>query len=228
MKNFRVAGLCLLVSTAFLLSAQSPAGPKNQAATSSASKPLVVDVHASPYRPATGYGTNISDKRFDMHDATLLDMITLAWDRREETVVGGPPWIDFYRFDLAAKIDSLRAPKSNPTTNRTTNPIGASGGDQEPDPYKQIEPVLQEVLEQRFHLTYHIENRPLPGYLVTQAKGGAKLNETKQPQDSPDCHGEQDKSAPQQYIFTCTSMTMAQLLSNFGGVILILSWTRRG
>ena len=117
MKIMYVAAAFLLGSAASIVLAQTLASGKGQE-TSGSTGPLVVDVHASPYRPAINSSTNISNQRFDMRDATLLDMITLAWDRRDETVLGGPPWIGFYRFDLAAKIDSLRAPKSTPVTDR--------------------------------------------------------------------------------------------------------------
>ncbi len=178
--------------------------------------PLIVDVHPSPYRPAIYYSTNISNQRFDMRDATLLEMITLAWNRRSETVLGGPPWIDFYRFDLAAKIDSLKAPKTNPVSGAGPNPVAASGENQESNSYDQINPVIQRVLAQRFHFTYHTENKPLPAYVITQAKGGAKLAEAKDPTAAMNCRWEQVKNTQSQYSVTCTSMTMDKFISMFG------------
>ncbi len=216
MKIVYVAAAFLLGSTASIVLAQTPASVKGQEA-SGATGPLVVDVHASPYSPATYSNTNISNQRFDMHDATLLDMITLAWERREETVLAGPPWIGFYRFDLAAKIDSLRAPKSTPVTNASQSMGATSPGNGEADPYEMIRPVLKDVLAQRFHLKYHTEDKLLPGYVVTVAKGGIKMTEAKEPSDAPNCHAEQDKNTPGQYAITCTSMTMAQLITSFGG-----------
>ena len=64
----------------------------------------MVDVHASPYRPATYSSANIGNQRFDMRDATLLDMISLAYDREDDASLGGPTWIGFDRFDVVAKI----------------------------------------------------------------------------------------------------------------------------
>jgi uncharacterized protein (TIGR03435 family) len=115
---------------------------------------------------------------------------------------------------LAAKIDSLKAPKSNPTTNANS---GALPEKREADPYDAIRPVLKEVLARRFHLTYHMEDKPLPGYVITIAKSGVKMTETKEPSDSPNCHSAQDKDTPGQYSITCTSMTMAQFVTYFGG-----------
>ena len=217
MKIMYVAAAVLLGSAASIVLAQTLASGKGQE-TSGSTGPLVVDVHASPYRPAINSSTNISNQRFDMRDATLLDMITLAWDRRDETVLGGPPWIGFYRFDLAAKIDSLRAPKSTPVTNASQSMGATSPGNGEADPYETIRPVLKDVLAERFHLKYHTEDKPLPGYVVTVAKSGIKMTEVKEPSDSPNCRGEQDKNTPGQYAFTCTSMTMAQFITSFGGM----------
>jgi uncharacterized protein (TIGR03435 family) len=217
MKILYVTAAVLFGSTVSIVLAQTPASGNRQGIAGS-TEPLVVDVHTSPYRPTTYSSTNISNQRFDMRDATLLDMITLAWDRRDETVLGGPPWIGFYRFDLAAKIDSLRAPKPIPATNPSQSMGATSPVNGEANPYEMIRPVLKDVLAQRFHLKYHMEDEPLPGYVVTVAKTGIKMTEAKQLTDSPNCRGEQDKNTPGQYAITCTSMTMVQFITSFGGV----------
>jgi len=217
MKKIYVATALLLGSTVSIVLTQTPASAMSQE-TSGSTEPQVVEVHASAYRPKLDASTNISNQRFDMRDATLLDMITLAWGRREETVLGGPPWIGFYHFDLAAKIDSLRAPK--PTSARNARQSMGTGGaaNGEADPYEMIRPVLKDVLSERFHLKFHIEDKPLPGYVVTIAKSGIKMTEVKENSDSPNCRGEQDKNTPGQYAITCTSMTMAQFITSFGGM----------
>jgi uncharacterized protein (TIGR03435 family) len=228
MKTVRFAAAFLLafaVSTSLPvlleseLLAQTPASVKDATpAATAANEPLIVDVHPSPYRNNINSNTNISDQRFDMRDATLLNIISMAWGRRSDTVLGGPSWIDFYRFDLAAKIDSLKAPKTTPSSGSGPNPMAAMSENQEADPYKQIDPVLQKVLTERFHFTYHIENKPLPGYVVTQAKGGAKVTEAKDATAGMNCRGSQAKEAPGQFTITCTSVTMDRLTAMFGGV----------
>ena len=86
------------------------------------------------------------------------------------------------------------------------------------NPYDQIRPVLQRVLVERFHLKYHTEDRPLPGYVMTVGKDGAKLAEAKAPDAESDCHVDQDKATPGLYIVTCTSETIAKFLSTYGGI----------
>ena len=220
MKILRLAAALLLASSASMLLAQTPAPAKDQAPPASTG-PLVVDVHPSPYRSTISginagdvriSSTNIGDQRFDMHDATLLHMITLAYNREGDAVIGGPSWIDFNRFDVAVKISSLKLPSYSAAPANSQNPQNPN------NPYDQIRPVLQRVLAERFHLKFHMEARPLPGYVMTVAKDGAKLAEAKDPTADPNCHGEQDKATPGEYSVTCTSETMAQFLSMYGGV----------
>jgi uncharacterized protein (TIGR03435 family) len=206
MKILRLAAATLLTCSTFILFAQTPAPAKDPAPAAS-TEPLIVDVHPSPYRAVIWYRTNIGNQRFDMRDASVLDMISLAYDRDKGAVLGGPTWIDFDRFDVIAKISSLKAqpPNSNPAAPQTSD-----------NPYDKIRPVLKQVLAERFHLTYHTEDRPLPGYIVTVAKEGAKLADAKDPAAPGDCPVAEDKATPQLYVITCTSETMEQFLKLFG------------
>jgi uncharacterized protein (TIGR03435 family) len=210
MNILRLSVALLLASSASMSLAQTPVPAKEQAPGSA--EPLIVDVHSSPYRSSIFYRANIGDRRFDMRDATLLDMITLAYKREDDAVIGGPSWIDFDRFDLAAKISSLRLPSFS------TNPANSQAPQNPQDPYEQIRPVLQHVLAERFHLTFHTEDKPLPGYIMTVAKDGAKLAEAKAPDAPNNCQSAQDKATPGQFSITCTSETITQFLSMFGGV----------
>jgi uncharacterized protein (TIGR03435 family) len=189
-----------------MLLAQTPAPAKDPAPPAS-TEPLIVDVHSSPYRAVIWYRTNIGNQRFDMRDASILDLISLAYDRENGAILGGPTWIDFDRFDVVAKISSLKAQPPN------SNPAAPQNSD---NPYDKIRPVLKQVLAERFHLTYHTEDRPLPGYIVTVAKEGAKLADAKDPTAAGDCPVAQDKATPGLYIITCTSETMEQFLKLFG------------
>src|SRR5580692_6482453 len=131
MKILRIA-LALLLAPASILLAQTPVPAKDQAPPASA-EPLIVDVHAAPYRPKIVYKTNISNQRFDMRNATIFDMIEFAYglgeqddDRENAAIVGGPSWIDFDRFDISAMIPSLKpaTPQADPAdaANRFDDP----------------------------------------------------------------------------------------------------------
>jgi uncharacterized protein (TIGR03435 family) len=207
MKINRVAFALFLVSGASILLAQKSVPTKEQAA-----ELLIVDVHCSPYRPKIVYRTNITNQRFDMRNATIFDMIEFAYglgeqddDRENAAIVGGPSWIDFDRFDVSAKIPSLKAPAFQAGPMDPANPPE--------DPNDRMRSVFKRVLAERFHLKYHTETRSLPGYVVTVAKQGAKLTEAKNPTAPNQCHGERDKANPEQYKLTCASETVGQFVS---------------
>jgi uncharacterized protein (TIGR03435 family) len=215
MKILRFAVALLLASTASMLFAQTPVPAKDQASPAP-TEPLIVDAHPSLYSSSFYYSnTNIGDQRFDMRDSTLLEMLSLAYDREHDSILGGPAWIDFNRFDVAVKISSLKLPSFTAGPANSQNPLNPHPPQ---NPYDQIRPVLQRVLAERFHLKYHMEDRPLPGYVMTVAKEGAKLAEAKDPTAANNCQYAQDKSTPGQGVLTCTSETIAQFLPMFGGV----------
>ena len=119
MKTFRLVAACL-VSSACVSFAQTTA-PAKDPAPPATTEPLVVDVHPAPYHAGIYTNSNISDQRYDLRNATMLDLIAIAYDRQRDdaTILGGPTWIELDRFNLAAKIDSLKAPKSTAGMNAT-------------------------------------------------------------------------------------------------------------
>lgn len=112
----------LAVLSAFSLSAQTATSSKDQA-PAHAVEPLIVDVHPAPYHAGLYYDNNISDQRYDLRNATMLDMIAIAYDRERDdaTILGGPAWLELDRFNLAAKIESLKTPKTTPILNPNPN-----------------------------------------------------------------------------------------------------------
>jgi len=210
MKIARLTFALLFVFGASTLLAQSPASMKLVPPASSG--PLIVDVHSSPYRRSIVFHTNISPQRYDMRHATVFEMIQFAYalgeqddDRENAAIVGGPSWIDFDRFDIAAKIDSLRPPSQN------AGP--ADPANRQADPDDQFRPILKRVLAERFHLKFHTADRPQPGFIVTVAKEGPKLTEAKDPNATGSCQDAQDKENPEQHTLTCTSETMGQFIA---------------
>jgi uncharacterized protein (TIGR03435 family) len=204
MKILRLASVLLLISRTTILLAQTPAAI-NKPATPVTADPLIVDVHPAPYRRAIIFHTNIGGQRFDMRGATIFEMIEFAYnlgeqddDRENSAIIGGPTWIDWDRFDITAMLPSLRAPAQNASAQ---------------NPTAQFRLILQRVLAERFHLKFHTEDRPQPGFIVTVAKDGPKLAEAKAPDAEGDCQGARDKTDPTQLTLTCTSETMAQFIA---------------
>ena len=69
-------------------------------------------------------------------------------------VLGGPGWAASDRYDINAI-----------TGDNTT--------------FEQMKPMIQALLEDRFHLALHSETRDLPVYEMAAAKGGIKLQTSK-------------------------------------------------
>lgn len=198
----------LFLPWAAMLFAQTPAPGKD--APPPATGPLMVDAHPSPYRAIIYPQTNLGHGRFDMKNASVLDLVTWAFDKYDYAVLGGPTWIDLDRFDVAAKVDTPPPPKPNP------DPAAAPAAPY--NPYDATRPILQRTLTERFHMKYHTEQRPMPGYVMTVAKDGLKMTPAKDPDAPFACHGEQDKSTPPVYTITCTSYTMEQFVKSYGGL----------
>jgi uncharacterized protein (TIGR03435 family) len=214
MTILRIAVALLLASSASTLLAQRPVLVINPVQPAP-SEPLVADVHASPYRPSINYTVNAGYRRIDIRNATLVNLIDYAHgieddDGREDaSIVGGPSWLDFDRFDVAALVPSLQP--AIPDTGQPNYGMYAPGTD------GTVRPVVERILEMRFHMKYHNEDRPLPGYVVTVAKDGPKLTEAKDPTAPGGCRAVREKDNPGRVTTTCTSETIGQFLTLIGG-----------
>jgi hypothetical protein len=85
--------IALLASTAFCQTAD------NSPAFGSA------DVHVSP--PATNQTPRVGvprGGRYEIHTATMTDLIGVAYNMESDKVLGGPNWLDWDRFDMIATV----------------------------------------------------------------------------------------------------------------------------
>ena len=221
MTILRIAVALLVAGSASILLAQGPAvvvdpvQPAINPAQPAPSEPLVADVHASPYRPSIDYTVNAGHRRVDIRNATLVNLIDFAHgieddDGREDaSIAGGPSWLDFDRFDVAAMVPSLQP--AIPDNGQPNYGMYGTGM------YGTARPVVERILEERFHLKYHKEDRPLPGYVVTVAKDGPRLAEAKDPTAPGGCQAAREKDNPGRVTTTCTSETIEQFLTLIGG-----------
>ena len=154
------------------------------------------DVHRSA--PAMNPYTFISGgvlrgARYDLRKATMLDLIRLAYKVEPQTVFGGPNWLEFDRFDIAAK-----APPSSPP--------------------ETVSLMLQSLLAERFKLVLHKDTRPMPAYVLTAGKGSLKIKAATG-DGNPEC---QYQPPPAGSIFgrvySCRNMTMAAFAERLHGI----------
>ncbi len=101
--------------------------------------------------------------RFAARGYTLVLLIQRAYGVMDWNVTGGQEWIRTDRFDVVAK--------ANVSGNLTE---------------RQLQPMLQKLLADRFKLRLHHTTKEMPGYALVIAKGGSKLKVSAEKDQHPD------------------------------------------
>jgi uncharacterized protein (TIGR03435 family) len=127
----------------------------------------VADVHVSPGVTNLFSRTMFRGGRYEIHNASILDLIRIAYGiddqlSKGDKVVGGPNWVDFDRFEVIAKA----APNTPQDTMRR---------------------MLQALLADRFKLVVHNETKSISGYVLAMGKGKPKLKEAASPDQPGSC-----------------------------------------
>jgi uncharacterized protein (TIGR03435 family) len=136
-------------------------------------------------------GPSIAGDQLNIHRATMLNLIAMAWNVNEAKVLGGPPWISFERFDIRAKVP----PDSK---------------------VDALRPALKALLAERFGLEVHEGSKEAPGWALT----AAKTTQLKEPADSNQrgCRYEGNPSASGGVIvLNCNGLSMADLAADIPG-----------
>jgi uncharacterized protein (TIGR03435 family) len=102
---------------------------------------------------ATARGTRVQGANVSLLGRTLMELVTLANDVDVHQIIGLPAWSTAERYDIAGKA----APEGQPST-------------------EQLKVMLRKLLADRFQLVFHKEQRELPVYTLSVAKGGAKIS----------------------------------------------------
>src|SRR5262249_34228341 len=83
--------------------------------------------------------------RYEIKNATMLDLVRTAYGFNPDTILGGPNWLELDRFDVIAKV--------------------AEGADTDAQ-----KAMLQSLLEDRFTLVARKETKPVPTWVLTAGK----------------------------------------------------------
>jgi len=83
--------------------------------------------------------------RYEVKNATVVDLIRIAYDFSPDKVLGGPSWLEMDRYDVIAKVPADSTPEMNKL-------------------------MLQALLEDRFKLVVRKETKPLSTYALTVGK----------------------------------------------------------
>ena len=129
--------------------------------------------------------------RYDLRKATMMDLIRLAYGFEPDAVLGGPDWLEFDRFDIAAKA-----------------PASTSSDD--------IRLMLQSLLADRFRLVFHNDVRPMPVFAL-RVGNGPKMKEAAGSGDA-ECKYQRQPEASLYVVYTCRNMTMAGLAQQLRGM----------
>jgi uncharacterized protein (TIGR03435 family) len=143
----------------------------------------IADVHASaPFKNATMQGGVLRNGRYEIRRATMLDLIRSAYGVSPDTVVGGPAWLAWDRFDVIAK-----APPSAPA--------------------ETVRLMLQGLLADRFKLIVHKDTQPIEGFVLSQGKGKPKMK-TASASSEPGCQVQPPQ--PPMNLVSCRGVTMTE------------------
>jgi uncharacterized protein (TIGR03435 family) len=170
-----VLGL-LLPAMAF---AQAAAGPAFE----------IADIHASPRTTNLAMrGNTVRDGRYELRNATMVDLIRTAYGVDADKVVGGPSWLELDRFDVIGKVPA--------GTNADTARL-----------------MLRTLLADRFTLVLRGDTKPITAFVMTVASGKPTMKEA-DAGSPPGCQPvpqTPDANVLPMQVAQCRNMTMAGL-----------------
>jgi uncharacterized protein (TIGR03435 family) len=106
----------------------------------------IADVHISAKTRVQVVRTGpVRNGRYETKNATMLDLIRLAWAFDADKILGGPNWLELDRFDVIAKVP----------------------GDSTPEAQRLM---LQSLLKDRFKLALHPDTKPIPTWALSVGK----------------------------------------------------------
>ena len=149
----------------------------------------IADIRVSDRQINVGVSGNaIRDSRYELHNATMVDLIRIAYGIEAEKVAGGPSWLELDRYTVIAKV-----------------PAATSVAD--------ARLMLRPLLADRFKLAVHEDTRPLTAFAMTVIGGKPKMKEASggEPpgcQPAPPPQQPEPGATPKQ-TGICRGMTMA-------------------
>lgn len=157
----------------------------------------LADVHTSKTArgAAQNFGGVLRAGKYVNRDATMLALIEAAYKVKEDAIAGGPGWVASDLFDIIAKV-----------------PEGTKMAD--------ANQMLQSLLADRFKLVARQETHPVPRYVLTVSKGGAKLKPASgsgqgcQPVQQPAGGRDSDSGFMRNISVQCRNLTAAEIADN--------------
>ena len=112
----------------------------------------IADVHASGKGWNSPTRVSARNGRYEIRNATMLNLIRNAWAFDPNRILGGPNWLELDRFDVVAKM-----------------PDGTGVEEQRL--------MLQDLLRERFGLAIHNDTKPIPQWALVAGNKRSQLKE---------------------------------------------------
>lgn len=107
---------------------------------------VAADVHVSAKTQNQGMRPpSTRGELYELKNATMVDLIGLAYSSNSTKILAGPSWLEMDRFDVIAK----QPPRTTPDTQKL---------------------MLRSLLKDRFNLVIREETKPRPAYALTVGK----------------------------------------------------------
>lgn len=137
----------------------------------------LVSIHKTP-DSSTQSATNDQPDGFSATASTLRSLIAEAYGfslgaLNDQQLVGAPSWANTQRFDVKAKVDADDAPRLKELTKAATMMVEVRQIVTRTPTFRML--MLQRLLEDRFHLKMHYEQKVMPLYEMTLARSGVRM-----------------------------------------------------
>lgn len=104
-----------------------------------------LEIRASAPNTMPQMRVRFGNGRYELRNATAVDLIRTAWGVDADGISGGPDWLDLNRYDLIGMAPATATPE-------------------------MLKTMLQSVLKDRFQLSMHNSNKDKPAYAITVEK----------------------------------------------------------
>ena len=146
----------------------------------------VADVHASPRGATPAMRLTARAGRYEIRNASMVDLVRTAYAVDAANVLGGPNWLEYDRFDVTALVP----PNTTPDAQRL---------------------MLRTLLADRFKLVVRRDTRPAAGLVLVLGKGRHKLKDVADSPTPPGCQAKPvparpPSGVPGQFVLPMTSL----------------------
>jgi uncharacterized protein (TIGR03435 family) len=117
-----------------------------------------------------------------LEDTSVRYLLAFAYNVHDTQIAGGPAWLETDKYDIVGVADEAGTPS-----------------------LEQLKTMEKKLLVERFRLKFHWETREMSAYVLTVAKGGAKVDRIKGAGGPPSFRGRPDVG------MTGRNLTMANL-----------------